>query len=197
MTSASLELSSEKSASVRSVRFPALSSGAVVGVGIDPDSDAYKAGFAAGSAELASQLAAVEARHQAFANGLDTMLAELDEKYRRECLSLIERLFVAAAPTLARRSALIDILQIVEERVIRGKSELTLHINPELVSHLSEGDYRQVSENPLVNLVVDKSCPPNSIDAKWAKGGLFHDPDGLIADLISALNENNEPQEEN
>lgn len=163
---------------------------------VDTQSDAFKAGTNAAAAEFRAQAAEQEARHEAFVQSIGDMLSEMDMRYRRECLSLIERLFSAAAPTLAHKSSLADLMRIVEERVVKDNAELTLRVHPDLVEHLSDDHQRVLSKSPQITLKTDSGCAPSAIDARWEKGGLFHDPDAFIQDVLSALRDETAPQEE-
>lgn len=163
---------------------------------VDVNSEGYKAGFDAASKEFLAQLDEQERWHEDFAKKTGAMLAEMDARYRRECLELVQRLFAAAAPTLARRSSLADIMQLVEERVVRDRSEITLRVHPTLVAHLPEGDSRALASLPQITLVKDETCAPAMVDAQWKNGGLFHDPDGLIENVLRALEEKTAPQRE-
>lgn len=179
----------------KGVRIPSLPGRQKVPGGVDVHSDAYKAGYNAAAADYQAQLNKQEAWHEDFARRMGEMLADMDARYRAECLALVARLFSAAAPTLARQSSLVDIMRLVEERVIAGKTELSLRVHPDLVAHLPEEDSRILHDHPLVTLETDPGCAPSAIDARWAKGGLFHDPDKFIADILAALGENRAPQE--
>lgn len=163
---------------------------------IDESGDAYKAGVAAAAAEFAGREARLNAAHEEFVRHAGDMLAEMDARYRREALGLVERLFAAVAPTLAQKSSLIDAMQIVEERVLRGHNPLTLRVHPALVAHLPAAEERRLSATPEITLKADEACAPAMIDAQWAKGGLFHDPDGLIADILRVLEETRAAAEE-
>lgn len=194
MTGHALNLADDAQAQ-KTVRIPSLPGRQKTPGGVDIHCDAYKAGYDAAAEVYQAQLKEQEAWHEDFARRMGAMLAEMDARYRRECLTLVARLFSAAAPTLARQSSLIDIMKLVEERVIGGKTELSLRVHPDLVAHLPEEDRRVLSDHPLVTLETDAACAPSMIDARWAKGGLFHDPDKFIADILSALGDAGAPQE--
>ncbi|PQA87427.1 hypothetical protein [Hyphococcus luteus] len=185
-------------AEAKSVRIPSLPGRRHGGDGpsVDVNSEGYKAGFDAASREFLAQLEEQEAWHEDFAKKTGEMLAEMDARYRSECLTLITRLFAAAAPTLARRSSLADIMQLIEERVVQGKSDLVLRVHPTLAAHLPDKESRVLASAPEVTLIRDESCAPAMIDAKWKDGGLFHDPDGLIEEVMRALEEEAAPLEE-
>ena len=163
---------------------------------VDTGSAAYQAGFDAASKELLAQLQEQEKWHENFAHRMGDMLADMDARYRRECMVLIERLFAASAPTLARLSSVADLMQLIDERVMGEHADLTLRAHPTLIAHLPEKAERTLSAAPKVTLVQDETCPPNMIDAKWKNGGLFHDPDGLIEKVMRALREENAQAEE-
>ncbi|MAW80999.1 MAG: hypothetical protein CMI63_12245 [Parvularcula sp.] len=163
---------------------------------VDTECDAYKAGCAAASAELRGEMAQQEARHEEFVKSVGDMLAEMDARYRQEALSLIERLFSAVAPSLAVKSSRADIMQIVEQHAVHGHSELSLRAHPSLIAHLSEAEQKNLKETPLVTLKADESCAPATVDAQWSKGGLYHDPDGLIENVLKALREETGAAEE-
>ncbi|MCK5744879.1 MAG: hypothetical protein KAH44_01640 [Oricola sp.] len=163
---------------------------------VDTGSDAYKAGFDAASKEFLAQLQEQEAWHEDFTKRIGDTLADMDARYRRECLILVERVFAAAAPALARRSSLSDVMQLIEERVLGEHSELTLRAHPTLLAHLSDKEMRVLSSAPQVTLVRDETCAPSMIDAKWKNGGLFHDPDELIEKILDALREETAQQQE-
>ena len=59
---------------------------------VDTDSAAYRAGFDAASKEFLAQLQEQEAWHEDFAKRMGETLAEMDARYRRDCLVLVERL---------------------------------------------------------------------------------------------------------
>ncbi len=186
-----------KDAEAKSVRIPSLPGRRHGdGASVDVDSDGYKAGFDAASREFMAQLEEQEAWHEDFTKKTGDMLAEMDARYRSECLALIARLFAAAAPTLARRSSLADIMQLIEERVVQGKSDLILRAHPTLVAHLPDKESRILSSSPEVTLIRDETCAPATVDAKWKNGGLFHDPDGLIEEVLRALEGETAAQEE-
>ena len=197
MTGQALNIAEDGAQETKTVRIPALPGRQKNSSGVDPNCDSYKAGYEAAAAEYLAQLKEQQTWHEDFTSRVGEMLADMDARYRGECLSLLERLFATAAPTLARQSSLADIMKLVEERVVGGKTELSLRTHPDLLTHLPEQDRRVLSEHPLITLETDESCAPSAIDAKWAKGGLFHDPDKLIADILSALGENRAPQEGN
>ena len=181
---------SEDAAGAKSVRIPSLPGRRhAEAPAIDVNSEGYKAGFDAASKEYCAQREEQERRHEDFAEKTGAMLAGMDARYRRECLELVQRLFAAAAPTLARRSSLADIMQLVEERVVRDRSELTLRVHPSLAAHLPEADSRVLASSPQITLVLDEACAPAMVDAQWKNGGLFHDPDGLIDNVLRALEE--------
>jgi hypothetical protein len=196
MSGTALSVSLDASAA-KSVRIPSLPGRQPGAPQVDVESSAYKAGHDAALAAMRADLAEQETRHEEFALSVGMMLTDIDARYRKECLSLIERLFTAIAPALAVRSSLADIMHIVEERALRGHSELTLRTHPSLVAHLCEADQRKLSETPLVTLKTDETCAPAMVDAEWRKGGLFHDPDGLIKDILQALSDETAPQVEN
>jgi hypothetical protein len=195
MTAGALNIAADDGQPSKTVRIPSLPGRQKGAATVDIHCEAYKTGFGAAATEFLAQLKEQESWHDDFARRMGDMLADMDARYRRECLALIERLFAAAAPTLARQSSLIDVMKLVEERVVGGKSELSLRVHPDLIAHLPEQDRRTLSEHPLITLEADKSCAASAIDARWAKGGLFHDPDKLIADILNALGENRAPQE--
>lgn len=174
----------------RTVRIPSLPGRRLAEApAVDVNSEGYKAGFDAAAKEFLAQLEEQERWHEELTEKMGAMLADMDARYRRECLDLVQRLFAAAAPTLARRSSLADIMQLVEERVVRDRSELTLRVHPTLVAHLPEGDSRVLASLPQITLVKDETCAPAMVDAQWKNGGLFHDPDGLIENVLRALEE--------
>lgn len=188
---------SEDAGAAKSVRIPSLPGRRhAEAPAVDVNSAGYRAGFDAASKEFLAQLAEQERWHEDFATKTGAMLAEMDARYRRECLDLVQRLFAAAAPTLARRSSLADIMQLVEERVVRDRSELTLRVHPTLIAHLPEADSRMLASTPQITLVKDETCAPATVDAQWKNGGLFHDPDGLIQNVLRALEEETAPQRE-
>ncbi len=186
MAGGSLQLS-EGDGAAKAVRIPSLPGRQPGAPQVDTECDAYKAGYNAAKAELRGEMAAQEAHHETFVNSVGDMLAEMETRYRQEALSLIERLFAAVAPTLARKSSLSDIMHIVEERAQRDHSELSLRTHPSLIAHLSETEKKVLKETPLVTLKPDESCAPATVDAQWKKGGLYHDPDGLIEDVLKAF----------
>lgn len=180
---------SDSGAAAKAVRIPSLPGRQPGAPQVDAGSDAYKAGQAAAAAELRGEMAEQEARHEEFVRSVGDMLAEMDARYRQESLSLVQRLFSTVAPALAVKSSLADIMQIVEERAMRDHSELSLRVHPSLIAHLSEADQKTLSETPLVTLKPDETCAPATVDAQWRKGGLYHDPDSLIEDVVKALSE--------
>lgn len=186
----------ETEAAAKSVRIPSLPGKQPGAAQVDVDSDSYQAGARATAAEFRTELAEQEARHEAFMQGVGEMLSEMDQRYRREYLSLVERLFAAVAPTLAKRSSLVDIMKIVEDRAVRENAGLTLRVHPALIDHLSKNGQRTLSQSPTVTLETDESCAPAAIFAQWDNGGLFHDPDEFINDVLAALKEETAPQEE-
>jgi hypothetical protein len=183
-------------AAAKAMRIPALPGRFPGAPQVDVESGAYRAGHNAAQAETRARLAEQEARHEAFVQSVGDMLSEMDVRYRKESLSLIERMFAAVAPALAIRSSLADIMHIVEERAMRDHSELTLRAHPSLIAHLSEKEQRKLGETPLITLNTDEKCAPALVDAEWRKGGLFHDPDALIEKMLLALREETAPQEE-
>ena len=180
----------------KAMRIPSLPGRAPGAVQVDAECSAYKAGYNAAQAETRSQLAEQEARHEAFVHSAGDMLADLDARYRKESLALIERMFAAVAPALAVRSSIADIMHIVEERAMRDHSELTLRAHPSLIAHLTEKEQRKLSDTPLITLNTDEKCAPALVEAEWRKGGLFHDPDAMIENMLLALREETAPQEE-
>ncbi len=180
----------------KAMRIPSLPGRQTGAPQIDSESSAYKAGYNAALAGTRADAAEREARHEEFARSIGAMLAEMDARYRKECLSLLERLFAAVAPSLAMRSSLCDIMHLVEERALRGHSELALRAHPSLLAHLPEMDQRKLNASPLVTLKTDETCAPAMVDAEWRKGGMFHDPDGLIKEILQALNKETAPRKE-
>lgn len=195
MSSGAISVPSENSAA-KAMRIPALPGRMPSAPQFDMESGAYRAGHDAAKAEMRAQLAEQEARHEVFVEKIGEALSEMDERYRKESLSLVERMFAAVAPTLAIRSSLADIMHIVEERAMRDHSELTLRAHPSLIAHLSEKEQRKLGDTPLITLNTDEKCAPALVDAEWRKGGLFHDPDALIEQVLLALREETAPQEE-
>ncbi len=187
---------SPDNASVKAMRIPALPGRAPGAPQVDVECSAYKAGYSAAQAEVRSQLAEQEARHEAFVQSVGDMLTSIDDRYRAESLSLIERLFTAIAPSLAVKSSLADIAAILEERAMRDHSELTLRVHPTLIAHLGKADQQKLAASPLVTLNADENCAPAMVEAEWRKGGLYHDPDTLIEQILLALREETAPQEE-
>lgn len=187
---------SEDSGAAKAVRIPSLPGRNPGAPQVDVESNTYQAGYAAASADLRGELAEQESRHESFVQSIGDMLSEIDDRYRKESLTLIERLFSAVAPTLAIKSSLADIMQIVEHRAQRDHCELSLRTHPSLIAHLPENDQRTLRETPLVTLKADEACAPASVDAEWKKGGLYHDPDALIEEILQALREETAPQEE-
>lgn len=179
----------ESAGSAKAVRIPSLPGRQPGAPQVDTDCDAYKAGYAAATAALQASMTEQEARHESFVASVGDMLAEMEMRYRQEALNLIERLFGAVAPTLAVKSSLADIMDIVEERAQRDHSELSLRAHPSLIAHLCETDQKTLKESPLVTLKSDESCTPATVDAQWKKGGLYHDPDTLIKNVLAALRE--------
>lgn len=197
MSASSPNYSQGASGAARSVQIPSLPGRQhSVASSVDINCEAYKVGYETASKEFMARLQEQEAWHEGFAKRIGDMLAEMDARYRRDCLSLVERLFTAAAPTLARRSSLADIMQLVEERVVRGRADLTLRIHPTLAAKLSEKDSLTLASSPEITLIKDESCAPAMVDAQWKDGGLFHDPDGLIEEVLRSLGEENAPHEE-
>lgn len=195
MSGRSLQMTGTDS-SAKSVRIPPLP-GKQSGLShVDIDGDAYKAGVNAAAAEFRAEMAEQEARHEAFMQNVGDMLSEMDHRYRQECLSLIERLFAAVAPTLAKKSSMDDILRMIDERALRKNADLTLRVHPALIEHLP-GDTQQIlSQSPKITLKPDETCAPASIDARWDNGGMFHDPDNLIEDVLSVLKQETTSQKE-
>lgn len=171
----------------KAVRIPSLPGRQPGAPQVDTDCDAYKAGYAAATSALQASATEQEARHESFVASIGEMYAEMEMRYRQETLSLVERLFGAVAPALAVKSSLADIKAIVEERAQRNHSELSLRVHPSLIAHLGEADQRILNETPLVTLKSDESCAPATVDAQWKKGGLYHDPDALIENVLAAL----------
>ncbi|MEZ5892625.1 MAG: hypothetical protein R3C58_05715 [Parvularculaceae bacterium] len=194
MTENALDLSNDDAP--KTVRVPVLPGRQNGGAPVDTGGAAYQAGVAAAAAEFAGREAQIASAHEEFVREAGEMLAEMDARYRRECFSLIERLFSAIAPTLARNSSLIDIMEIVDQRVLRSHTALTMRAHPSLIAHLPEADQRRLSEAPEITLKSDETCAPAMIDVQWEKGGLFHDPDGLIADILRELGESGAAPEE-
>ncbi|WP_375204298.1 hypothetical protein [Hyphococcus sp.] len=179
----------EGDSAAKAVRIPSLPGRQPGAPQVDTECDAYKTGYNAAMAELRGEMAEQKARHETFVNSIGDMIAEMETRYRQEALSLIERLFGAVAPTLAVKSSLADIMHIVEERAQRDHSELSLRTHPSLIAHLSEAEKKVLKETPLVTLKSDESCAPATVDAQWKKGGLYHDPDSFIEDVLKALHE--------
>ena len=196
MSNAAVSVPGENGAA-KSVRLPAMLGRQATGPQVDSGSAAYQAGYAAAQADMRMSIAEQEARHEDFVQSVGAMLDEMDGRFRKEYLTLIERMFAAIAPALAVRSSIADILHIVEERAERGHSELSLRAHPSLLAHLSESDQRKLNESPLITLKSDEACAPAMVDAEWRKGGLFHDPDEMIEQILQALREETAPQEEN
>ena len=188
MASSAVQVAGEDRAT-KSVRIPALPGRQFGEPQVDVDSDAYKAGHAAAMTELRGEIAEQEARHEAFVSSIGDMMADMDVRYCQEALSLVGRLFAAAAPALAVKSSLADIMKLVEEHALRGHSEMTLRVHPSLIAHLSESKQKMLKDEPLVTLKPDENCAPALVDAQWKKGGLYHDPDGLIEDVLKVLRE--------
>lgn len=181
----------------QSLRFPTLPGRQPPnGVDVDTQSEDYKAGYAAAASDLAGQVGDLHKSHETFSNAIADMLADVDARYRQDYLALVKRVFTAVAPMLARHASLIEILKLVEEHSTRGQGGLALHVHPELVAYLSEDQQRTLQENPSINLKTDPSCAPTSIDVRWAKGGLAHDPDALIAEIMNILGPEDPADEE-
>ncbi len=182
-------LQASENGAAKAVRIPSLPGRQQHGGGpqVDTGSDAYKAGYNAAAADMRGELAAQESYHEEFVKCVGDMIADMDARYRQESLSLIERLFSAVAPSLAVKSSLADIMQIVEQHAVHGHSELSLRAHPSLIAHLSAADQKTLKETPLVTLQADETCAPATVDAQWKKGGLYHDPDGLIENVLKAL----------
>lgn len=196
MTNSALDISKSDDSERRMVRFPVLPGRAPTAHNIDTTCEAYKAGYRDASIQLAEEKAALESSHNAFVDSVGVMLAEMEANYRDEALNLIGRLFAAAAPSLARKDALSEIMTLVQERITRSDDELKLRVNPKLISHLSEDNKRILNENPSIVLQVDDSCAPSAIDARWSKGGFVSDPDALIKEILSTFECETERREE-
>jgi len=180
----------------RGVRFPSLTSENATTSDVDRGSDSYKAGFSEGRATIAEEAAELAAAHETFARSIETVLQNIDTQYRDECIGLVRRLFAAVAPTLAKKSTMNDVMTLVEERVLGAHAEMNLHVHPSLIAHLTDAQRKVLDDNPLLHLHPDETASPASLDAKWARGGLFHDPDNLISEILSALGEAEAPTQE-
>ncbi|WP_411815917.1 hypothetical protein [Hyphococcus sp. DH-69] len=196
MSTKAINRSNLPQSSTRGVRFPSLTTEQPTAADIDRASDAYKAGFAEGRASIAAESADLAKVQESFARNVEAAMENIDALYRDECLALVKRLFAAIAPTLAKKSTLLDIMALVEERVLGAHAEINLHVHPSMIEHLSDTQRKIFDDNPLMHLHTDENASPASIDAKWARGGLFHDPDSLIAEILGALGETDTPTQE-
>jgi len=174
-----------------SLKIPTLSvNGAARPIGaatIDKTSEDYRAGHAAGAAESAERLEAESSRIAAIGAGLKNALRDIDERARNECATLIGQLFAALAPSIARQSVRAEINEIIHKNVVQKKKPITIRIHPELVNDLSIGNAEDVSDTAKISIETDEQLNPNAADIHWADGGMFYDPDALIADISSIL----------
>ncbi|WP_425409237.1 hypothetical protein [Hyphococcus sp.] len=187
MPNTSLQLSKKDEHGGRGVHYPVLPGRTPQTHGVDTTCESYKAGYRDASIGMAEDKADRERRHEAFADSVGAMLAEIEERYRAEALSLIGRLFAAAAPRLARNNALEDVMAIAQERVMKSDDVLTLRVHPDLIAHLSEQNQKSLNEKQSIRLIVDETCAPASIDARWSKGGFVSNPETLIQEILNAL----------
>lgn len=163
---------------------------------IDKMSDNYQAGYAAGAAECAERLEAETSHLATLGAGLKSALRDIDERCRNDCAALIERLFAALAPSIARQSVVAEITAIVQKNAVRNKQPLTIRIHPELANELALGDAEDVSDAAKISIETDAQLNSNAVDISWTSGGMFSDPDAVIADILRILGDNKKSNEE-
>ncbi len=163
---------------------------------IDKLSANYKAGYAEGAAECAERLEAERAHLATIGAGLKNALRDIDERCRNDCAALIEQLFAALAPSIARLSTLAEINAIIQKNTVRKKQPVTIRIHPELADDLALGDAEDVSDAAKISIETDGQLNPNAVDISWTSGGMFYDPDAVITDILRILGEKENPNEE-
>lgn len=163
---------------------------------IDKMSVNYQAGYAAGAAECAGRLDAEKSRLAAVGAGLKNSLHGVDERCRGECTALIMQVFTALAPSIARRSVRAEIQEIVQNYAMRKKQPITIRMHPALADDLAMEDADDVSDTAKITIEADDQLNPNAVDISWANGGMFYDPDALIAEISGVFANEDKPNEE-
>ncbi len=163
---------------------------------VDKMGEPYQAGFAAGAAECAEQLEAEKSRLAALGADLKIALRGIDERCRNECAGLIEQLFAALAPTIARGSVHAEIRAIVHKYAVEKKQPITIRVHPSLAEELSMGDAEDVSDAARISIESDEQLNPNAVEISWADGGMFYDPDSLINDISNVFADKDTSNEE-
>lgn len=163
---------------------------------IDKMGENYQAGYAAGAAECAERLEAERSRLATIGSGLKNALRDIDERCRTDCAAMIEQLFSALAPSIARQSVFAEINAIIQKNAVRKKQPITIRIHPELVKDLALGDAEDVSDAAKISIETDGQLNLNAVDISWTNGGMFYDPDAVITDVLRILGDNESPNEE-
>ncbi len=194
MAATQLHSSSAHGNGRQGLRIPMLPGKTPMAAKVDGTCESYKAGFRDASIECAQEKAALQRAHEAFVASIGATLNETEARYREESLALVRRLFAAVAPSLAREASLNEISALLRERTAHSGDELSLRAHPDLIAHLPDTEQKTLSENPKIVLMSDPSCSPSAIDARWSKGGLAHDPDALIEEILNVLGADAQPQ---
>ena len=159
---------------------------------VDPASDDYKAGHAAGVAECEGRITAAESQCDIISRQFQDALAEMDARYRDECLKFVSKLYLATAPGLARQSALSEIENTIASRVVEKKQKISVRLHPALEAAAP----KSASGNQQVSIIADDTMQEAAVEIRWESGGLVYEPDALIADIKKLIDKDETKTEE-
>jgi len=157
------------------------------GVQANQNSRDYKTGFQDGLVEGEARDAALRsALFDAGAN-FETQLNAMDARYKEQFLALLQRLFKAIAPSLARQATLGDVTALVDAHLVRKQGRIVVRMHPESASLLLAAPSVAADDQSIVSIEKDQSMTANAFEANWADGGISHDVDALIATINQAI----------
>jgi len=151
MASPSNSLVEPRGAQGRSVQVPVFNASVnTQGARINQNSHDYKAGFQAGLVEGEGRDAALRsALFDAGAN-FETQLNAMDARYKEQFLALLQRLFTAIAPNLARQAVIEDVMALAETHLARNQNRIVVRMHPEIADLLLEASNAAADDQSIV-----------------------------------------------
>ena len=145
------------------------------------DNSSYQRGYEDGQAAASTCGDNNEAQRGICMDELHASIMQIENTCRQEFLELLLRVVSEAAPALKRSSMMTALNDLLCKQVACQSVSIRLTMHPEK-AQLFQG---AAVEN--IEIAYDPSLSPHAIKAEWNDGGLLHNADELISELIKLL----------
>lgn len=142
------------------------------------NSEAFKLGYNAGIAAAEKKSSIANEKRKSMSEKIDSLLHQLEKRYRQDSIEFTSRLVGALAPGLTRLAAYSELNAMLEECA----PPLGRRTNIAVGEGLS--DMRAINSSELVKIEVDEKLPCHAVVASWDDGGACFFPDDQISDLL-------------